>query len=79
MFHKKTTSKRGITIPKELAFETGIGGGVPIDIYSENGRIVIEKHVPECRFCGNKQNARKYKGIEICPKCAADMGRTVSE
>lgn len=79
MFHKKVTSKRGITVPKILAFETGIDANTPVDIYSDNGRIVIEKHVPQCRFCGDKLNARKYKGIEICPSCAAALEKAVAE
>lgn len=79
MFHKKVTSKRGITIPKALAFETGIDANTPVDIDNDGGRIVITKHVPECRFCGDKLHAKKYKGIEICPKCAAALGKAVAE
>ncbi|MBR1830861.1 MAG: AbrB/MazE/SpoVT family DNA-binding domain-containing protein [Ruminiclostridium sp.] len=79
MFHKKVTSKRGITIPKTLAFDTGIDANTPIDIYSDGGKIVIEKHAPQCRFCGDKLHAKKYRGIEICPKCAAALGKAVSE
>lgn len=77
MYHKKTTSKRGITIPKELAFTTGIDTNTPVDIDSENGKIVICKHVPECRFCGDKMNAKPFRGIEVCPKCAEELRKAV--
>ena len=79
MYHKKVSSQRGIAIPKALAFETGIDANTPVDIYSDNGRIVIEKHVPQCRFCGDKLRAKKYKGIEICPDCATELGKAVCE
>ena len=80
MFFKKVTSKRGVTIPKTLAFETGIDANTPVDIFSDSsGSIVIKKHVPQCRFCGDKLRARLYKGIEICPACAAALGKAVSE
>ncbi|MCM1334944.1 MAG: AbrB/MazE/SpoVT family DNA-binding domain-containing protein [Bacteroides sp.] len=79
MFHKKITSKRGITIPKALAFETGIDRDTPVDVYDDGGKIVIQKHVPACRFCGDKLRAVGFKGIEICPDCAAELGKAVAK
>ncbi len=78
MFHKKVTSSRSVTLPKALAFETGIDANTPIDIYSDGGKIVIEKHVSTCRFCGDKLHAKKYKGIEICPDCAKALNEEVT-
>ena len=43
MFHRKVTSSRSITIPKALAVQTGINVNTPVDIYSDGGKIVIEK------------------------------------
>ncbi|MGN0619150.1 MAG: AbrB/MazE/SpoVT family DNA-binding domain-containing protein [Ruminiclostridium sp.] len=77
MFHKKISSSRGITLPKALAFETGIDANTPVDVYNENGRIIIAKHVPECRFCGDKLRVKAYKGIEICPACAEKLSKEV--
>lgn len=79
MYHKKVNANRAVTIPKILAADTGIVAGIPVDIYTDGGKIVIEKHAPQCRFCGDKLHAKKYKGIEICPKCAAALGKAVSE
>ncbi len=78
MYHKKMTRKRGITIPKELAFQTGIDADTPVDLYSENGRIVISKHTPECRFCHDKMNAKPFGGIEVCPSCAEKLRKAVT-
>ena len=78
MYYKKVSSNRGITIPKALAFETGIDSKTPVDVYSEDGKIIIKKHVPECRFCGDKLRAKVYKGIEVCPFCAAELSKEVN-
>ena len=78
MFHKKLTSKRSITIPKELALEASMDGGTPVDIEVVGGKVVVCKHVPQCRFCGDKLSAVGYKGIEICPNCAAELGKAVA-
>ena len=78
MFHKKVTSRRSVTLPKALAFETGIEANTPVDIYNDGDKIVIAKHVPTCRFCGDKRHAKKYKGIEICPDCAKALNEEVT-
>lgn len=78
MFHKKVTSNRSVTLPKALAFETGINANTAVDIYNDGGKIVIEKHIPTCRFCGDKLHAKKYKGIEICPDCAKALNEEVA-
>lgn len=78
MFHKKVTRSRSVTLPKVLSLDTGIEANTPVDIYSCGGKIIIEKHIPTCRFCGDKLNARKYKGIEICPDCARDLSKEVA-
>lgn len=78
MFHKKLTSKRGITIPKELAVEAGMDSGTPVDIDVVDGKVIISKHVAQCRFCGDKLSAVNFKGIEICPNCATELGKAVA-
>lgn len=80
MFHKKLTSKRGITIPKELAVEAGLESGTPVDIELIDGKVVIGKHVPKCRFCGDKFSAViNFKGVEVCQSCAAELGKAVAK
>lgn len=80
MFHKKITSKRGITIPKELAVEVGMESGTPVDIDVVDGKVVIGKHVPKCRFCGDKFSPMtNFKGVEICQSCAAEIGEAVTK
>lgn len=71
--HKKMTSKAGITIPKDLREETGIDSGMAVDIESSNGQIIIRKHVPVCRFCGDIQQVHTIMTIDICRSCAKKM------
>lgn len=76
---KRLTSKRGITLPKDLCEYVGMQPGEAVDLIADNqtGEIHIRKHVPVCRFCGNRTEAVNYNGIDICPECADVMSKAV--
>ncbi len=68
---KRLTSKRGITLPKDLCEYVGLSGGEAVDITAQSdGSVIIRKHTPVCRFCGDRSSAQTYHGIDICPSCA---------
>ena len=76
---KKLTSKRGVTIPKRIAAELGFSGGEAVDISeTADGSILLSKHVPTCRFCGDKEHAKSFMGIDCCPSCADKLQKGVS-
>lgn len=76
---KRLTSKRGITLPKDLCEYVGMQPGEAVDLIVDNqtGEIHIRKHVPVCRFCGNRTETVNYNGIDICPECADVMSKAV--
>lgn len=63
-----------ITIPIELRRTLGIGDREPLEIFSDENRIVLEKYVPDqetCCSCGKaRQNMRQAKsGKFMCLDC----------
>lgn len=75
---KRLTSKRSITLPKDLCEYAGYTGGEAVDIsVQDDGSIVIRKHTPVCRFCGDRSSAQTYYGIDICPSCADKLWNEV--
>ena len=76
---KRLTSKRGITLPKELFEYVVMQPGEAVDLIVDNqtGEINIRKHVPVCRFCGNRTDAVNYRGVDICAECAEAMSKAV--
>lgn len=77
---KRLTSKRGITLPKDLCEYVGMQPGEAVDLIVDNqtGEIRIRKHVPVCRFCGDRLAAKVFKGIDVCPACADELRKAVS-
>lgn len=59
-----------IVIPMELRRTLGIRVKDPISIYTENGRIILEKHHAACAVCGDTcEDMVDIKGRSVCAAC----------
>lgn len=69
---KRLTKGRSVTIPKDLAAESGILGGAAVDLISAEDMIMIRRHVPACAFCGKDVTGKEYRLCEktVCSACA---------
>ena len=78
MRSKRLSSKRAITLPKDLCNHVGFDAGETIDITAnDDGSVTIRKHVPVCRFCGDRLAAKTFKGVDVCPGCADERRKEV--
>lgn len=76
---KKLTAKRNVTLPKDVCAYSGLSGGEPIDVEAcDDGSVVIRKHTPICRFCGDRANAKSVMGVDVCPECASRLAKEVN-
>ena len=64
-----------IVLPKELRRTLGIDDKDPLEIFVEDNTIILKKYQPACMFCGNARDVVTYKGKNICPACATEMGK----
>ena len=45
-------------------------GGAALDITTtEDGGLLLSKHLPSCNICGGTQGVVKFKGFDICREC----------
>ncbi len=58
-----------IVIPMELRKHFGIDIKDPLEIYVEDGKIILSKYEPACIFCGSTDNVVLYKNRSICESC----------
>lgn len=79
MTSKKITKSGGFTIPKNLRTEAGLFPGNAVDIVQEGNRLVIQPHVPVCKFCGSADDVTAVLNTEICRKCADEITKAVSK
>ena len=77
--HKKLTSKRGISLNKDICAFVGLQPGDPVDVTAQdNGTVLIRKHTPQCRFCGDRLTAVHVMGIDVCPMCVRKLKEGVT-
>ena len=62
-----------ITIPKETGTMLDIKDNDSLEIFTEDGMILLKKYRPCCIFCGNARDVMTFKGQNICPACMKDI------
>ena len=77
--HKKLSASRSVTIPKDLAANTGLFSGAAVDLVETDDGILLRKHNPTCVCCGSVESVGTVKGKEICAKCACEIRKEIDE
>lgn len=65
-----------VVLPKELRTALGMTCDSKVEIFAEDGAIVIRKYIPPkaCTFCGAvAEDAILFEGRRICPACLARL------
>jgi transcriptional pleiotropic regulator of transition state genes len=50
-----------------------INVGDEMEIFVENGRIVLEKFIPGCIFCGSEEKVSIFNDKYVCAACIEKM------
>ena len=80
MKSKRLSARAGLTIPKDLRAETGLLGGIAVDLIPHEDGILMRKHVPTCDNCGSVEDVRKIEVIakELCGNCLAQIRKELA-
>lgn len=60
-------------IPVELRNKLGIENGDPLEIYTEDDKIILKRYEKACVFCGQERDVIEFNGRVICRDCLAEM------
>lgn len=58
-----------IVLPRELRKVLEINERDELEIFMEGNSIVLQKHQPNCIFCGNSIGIKAFKGKNVCADC----------
>lgn len=58
-----------IVLPKELRSSLGIEVKDPIEIFTDEDRIILQKYQPSCIFCNNADEVVFFADKRICRAC----------
>lgn len=62
-----------IVLPMELRRTLDILHNDPMEIYTEDDKIILKKFQISCVFCGNPENVTEFKDKAICSDCIKNL------
>ena len=68
-----------IVIPKEIRRTHGIEADDPIEIFTEDDKIILRKYQRGCTLCGSMDNLIDVDGVAICRKCAGEIAEALED
>ena len=60
-------------VPKELRRSFDLNEKDQLEIYTEGDRIILQKYVPGCIFCGEIEDVVLFAHKRICPDCLRQL------
>ncbi len=58
-----------LVLPKELRKHLNIDNQTPVEITSEDDKIIIRRFNPRCIFCNDEADIVVFKGKKLCRAC----------
>ena len=60
-------------LPIEIRRALGINVKDSLEIFTDEGRIILQKYQPACIFCANADDIVVFEGKRICRECLEKM------
>lgn len=58
-----------IVLPAEIRQSMDINVRDALEIFTDEGRIILQKYQPSCIFCNNADNIIYFNNKRICAEC----------
>ena len=58
-----------IVLPAEIRQSMDINVRDALEIFTDEGRIILQKYQPSCIFCNNADNIIYFSNKRICTEC----------
>ena len=62
-----------IVLPAEIRQSMDINVKDALEIFTDEGRIILQKYQPSCIFCSNADEVVYFGGKRICRECLASI------
>ena len=58
-----------IVLPAEIRQSMDINVRDALEIFTDDGRIILQKYQPSCIFCNNADNIIYFNNKRVCTEC----------
>lgn len=66
-----------IVLPIEIRKAMDISNHDALEIYVEEGAIILKKYEPACIFCGSANDVTLFRGKLVCAECCEGIRSAV--
>ncbi len=70
---KRINKNGSVTLPKAARVESGLHGGVVVEVEASRGCVTIRTAHRTCLLCGNAVDVREVRGVVVCEECAHEI------
>ena len=72
---RKVDNLGRIVLPVELRRTLDIDIHSDVEIYVEGDQVILKKYVPDCIFCGSRENVTLFEDKYICKECREKIAK----
>ena len=72
---RKVDNLGRIVLPDELRRTLDIDIHSDVEIYVEGDQVILKKYVPDCIFCGSRENVTLFEDKYICKECREKIAK----
>ncbi|MEG0804210.1 MAG: AbrB/MazE/SpoVT family DNA-binding domain-containing protein [Pygmaiobacter sp.] len=62
-----------IVLPVELRRKMNLSDGTALEIFTEGERIILQKQINACAFCGTETDLQQFKNQNVCANCRKEL------
>ena len=62
-----------IVLPSELRKMLHINEKDALEVYTDNGMIILKKYEPACIFCGDAKDVKRIRDKNVCSACIKEL------
>ena len=66
---RKVDNLGRIVLPVELRRTLDISIKSDLEIFVDGDQVILKKYIPNCVFCGNREELTEYTGKMVCAHC----------
>lgn len=70
---KKIDQLGRVVVPREIRRSLMLEESDPVEMYLENGAVIIKPYKPNCIICGGADDIVLYKTKKICSDCVEGL------
>lgn len=60
-----------VSLPLSLRERLGFAKQDPLEMHAEENRIIVQRYIPACFFCGSGEGLKTFHSVPVCAACPA--------